>query len=288
MYLTFDAAMLGIQGDFATNARLAAGTGFQGIQISAGTMNQPDTLREAARVVSDLGLEWGLMPTPADFFDPDLDEASFESALETLKHWAETARSVGMRRAYNHIWPSHTTPSFEAAFDWHVRRLRRIETILKANQIQYGLEFLGPHELRIMRPYPFVHTIAGVLAIADAAGGGSGFLFDSYHWYTGSGRLDDVYLAAANQARMVCVHINDAPAHVARDDLKDLTRALPMTTGVIDSASILDVFRQFGYQGPVLCEPMRPTTERFAGIPAETAITETWTAASRAMRINTR
>lgn len=283
MYLTFDAAMLGIRGDFATTARLAAKAGFKGIQVTAEWMNQPGKLHEAGGIVRDLGLQWGLMPTPADFFDPELDEARFEKALETLKQWADTARSVGMRRAYNHVWPSHDSPSFAETFDWHVQRLRRIEAVLNMNQIRYGLEFLGPQELRTMRPHRFVHTIAGVLAIADAAGGNSGFLFDTYHWYTGSGRLDDVYLAAANHARMVCVHINDAPAGVARDDLKDLTRALPMTTGVINSAAVLGIFRQNGYEGPVLCEPMRPTTERFAGYPADQAIAEAYAAASRTL-----
>lgn len=45
------------------------------------------------------------------------------------------------------------------------------------NGIHYGFEFLGPKELRTRHQHPFVHTISGVLAIADAAGGKTGFLF---------------------------------------------------------------------------------------------------------------
>jgi sugar phosphate isomerase/epimerase len=155
-----------------------------------------------------------------------------------------------------------------------VRRLERIQAVFADHGIQYGLEFLGPHELRVQHPHPFVHTLSGVLAIADAAGGTAGFLFDTYHWYCGSRRLDDLYFAAQNSRRMVNLHLNDGLAGKAPDEQRDLTRAMPMTTGVIDAAMIYRLFAESGYQGPAMCEPMRPTTERYAVAPAEESIRE--------------
>ena len=49
---------------------------------------------------------------------------------------------------------------------------------------------------------------------------------------------------------------------------------MPMTTGIIDTAMLYRVFREHGYAGPVMCEPMRPTTSRFAAQPAEQSVAE--------------
>ena len=88
--------------------------------------------------------------------------------------------------------------------------------------------------------------------------------FDTYHWYCGSGRLDDLYFAAQNCHRMVNFHLNDGVAGKSRDEQEDQVRAMPMTTGIIDAARIYQLFEKNGYKGPVMCEPMVPSTDRFA------------------------
>lgn len=37
-----------------------------------------------------------------------------------------------------------------------------------------------------------------------------------------------------------------------------------MTTGIIDAARIYQLLKKNGYEGPVMCEPMVPSTDRFA------------------------
>ena len=49
---------------------------------------------------------------------------------------------------------------------------------------------------------------------------------------------------------------------------------MPMTTGVIDAAKIYRLFERNGYEGPVMCEPMIPSTDRFAVQDREQSIAE--------------
>lgn len=86
--------------------------------------------------------------------------------------------------------------------------------------------------------------------------------------------LDDLYYAARNCHRMVNVHLNDGAAGKAPDEQRDMVREMPMTTGMIDSAMVYGLFKENGYQGPVMCEPMAPATDRFAKAPQEQSIAE--------------
>ena len=274
MYHVLDAAMLGIRGSLPEIAALAHKYHFGGVGIPADWLRNVSAAKEAAAIARDFSLQWGLMPMPADFFSEELEDDAFDRALQTLKTLAECAQAAGVTRAYNHVWPSSSRRGFEENFAWHVARLRAIEGVLTPHGITYGLEFLGPRELRLKHPNPFVHTIAGVIAIADAAGGHSGFVFDTWHWYCASRRLDDVYYAAQHVDRMICMHVNDGIAGRESEAQRDLERALPMTTGVIDSASICRQFERGGYQGPVCCEPIFPTIQRFETQPAQLCVEE--------------
>lgn len=274
MLRILDVDALRIQGPLEQLVPLAAKHGFGGISVPREILQDARKAEEAAAIVHDHGLQWGLLPTPADFFSATVTDAAFAEALGVLARWAEIAAAIGVRYAYNHVWPSSPSLAFHENFAWHVHRLERVQAVLAAHGIRYGLEFLGPHELRTLHRHPFVHTISGVLAIADAAGGQTGFVFDTFHWYCGSRRLDDLYFAAHNCHRMVNVHLNDGVAGRVPDEQRDLERAMPMTTGVIDAALVYRLFAACGYAGPVICEPMRPSTDRFAAMPAEQAIIE--------------
>ncbi|MBR4866331.1 MAG: sugar phosphate isomerase/epimerase [Clostridia bacterium] len=268
-----DANLLGIKGELSELAPLAKANGFDAIGVPVGLLEDATAATEATKQIEGLGLSWGLLPTPTDFFSENVDEPAFEEALEKLKRWASLGEKMGITRSYNHVWPASHRP-FEENFFWHVERLQKLQQVFKDHGIAYGFEALGPHELREMAPHPFVHTLAGVLAIADAAGGYTGFIFDTFHWYTGSRRPDDLYFALQNTHRLVNIHLNDGVAGRTPDQQKDLERALPMETGVIDSRSIYQLFEKSPYDGPCVLEPMMPTTTRFASIPADEAVVE--------------
>ena len=54
---------------------------------------------------------------------------------------------------------------------------------------------------------------------------------------------------------VVAVDLNDAPSGLRRDDQMDLSRELPLATGIIPVAEFLKALVQIGYDGPVRAEP---------------------------------
>ena len=272
MIRTLDASMLNIPFSAKELAPLAAKYRFQAISVSGEMMNDPVLAAESDAVVKSCGLTWGLLPMPADFYHWDLDDERFDAALEELRRRGEFAERLGIRHAYNHVWPT-SFREFDENFDWHVRRVKAVAGILKNHGVHYGLEFLGPHELRHWQKNEFVHTLAGVLNIADAAGGDAGIAFDTFHWFTSSdGSPRDLRLMEIQAHRLVCMHLNDAVADVPYDQQRDMERRLPMETGMIDSGSILSRFKGLCQDALYMIEPFEPSRTRFHGMNAEDAV----------------
>lgn len=263
MYTVFEASFYRVRESVDVLAPLVAGHGMGGINVPTEILRDVRQAREAARIVGDCGLRWGLMPTPADLLAAETDDAAFDHALGILDEWASVAEKIGVDRSYSHVFPGSNSMPFEENFEWHVYRVGQVARVLQNHGIRYSLEFVGPRPLRDSFRYPFVDSLSGVLAIAEAADAGVGFLFDTYHWFCGGGRMDDVYLAAQYVDRMAGLHLNDGVPGRSADQQEDLVRAMPMTTGVIDSLTPYRLFASHGYTGPVICEPMWPLYEEF-------------------------
>ncbi len=90
----------------------------------------------------------------------------------------------------------------------------------------------------------------GALALAEAIDKNSvGILLDSWHWYICGATVEDIKNLRAEQ--VVYVHFNDAPKGIPMDEYKDLKRAVPGETGVIDLVGFLRALKEIGYDGPV-------------------------------------
>ena len=280
MIRTLDASMLHIACSPEELTRLAGKYGFEAVSAPGELMNDPDLAARTDAVMKENGLGWGLLPMPADFYHWDLDDGAFEKALEELRRRGGIAEKLGIRHAYNHVWPS-SFREFDENFDCHVKRVRAVSAVLSDCGVKYGLEFLGPHELRTWQKHEFVHSPAGVLNIADAAGGTAGIVFDTFHWFTSSGGSPrDLKLIEIQARRLVCVHLNDAVAGVPFDRQRDMERCLPMETGVIDSRSVLARFNSLSPDALYMLEPFEPARSRFHAMSPEEAVRE----ADRAMR----
>ena len=143
----------------------------------------------------------------------------------------------------------------EENLEFHIARFTPIAGILANEGCSLGLEFIGPKTLRDTQKYPFVHNMSGMLELAAAIGPNVGLLLDCWHWYTSHGTLQE--LLALSPAKVVYVHVNDAPAGIPIDSQLDNVRALPGETGVIDIAGFLQALQSIGYEGPVVPEPFK-------------------------------
>ncbi|WP_072524588.1 TIM barrel protein [Clostridium sp. Marseille-P3244] len=276
MYTLFDAGPVFYQvpGTIKELAPLVKKYGIGGIAPTEELLEDENAATEARKLLDDLGLKWGLLPMPMDSYWENTTDEMFREGLAKLQIWAKNAEKMGVTLAYNHIFPGSNVREFQENFEWHINRITQVYNILSAYGIHYGLEFLGPWDLFCSFRNPFMRTIAGVLSLADSISNEIGFLFDTFHWSCMGARREDLMYAAVHNDRMVCFHINDGIAGRKMFEQKDLTRAMPMTTGVIDSVTPWKLFRDYGYDGPVLCEPIKPTYERFAKMSPEEVVSE--------------
>lgn len=275
MYTVLDAAFSGIPGELKELAPKIAAAGIDAIGIPAELYGDLKQAREAAALIRDLGLRWGPIDTPIDFYtDWDVSDEAFDAGLEEMKRRADLCEKIGANVSYNHVWPGSNIREYDANFEWHVNRIRRVQKVMDDHGITYGLETLAPKHLINDFKYPFVHTITGGIALADAAGGRTGVLFDTFHWLCGGLDMDELRFALANVARTVCIHISDGIVGRAPEEQQDLERAMPMTTGVVDAAMVCRMFREHGYAGPVMCEPIEPTRGIYQAQAADLSIAD--------------
>ena len=271
MIQTLDASMLGITAPVEEILKIAGNYGFQAVSPGTALLEDEARLAKADELRKETGLSWGLLPMPADFYYWDLSDEDFAKGLEKLRRYAELGQKYGIRFGYNHVW-STSFREFDENFDWHTRRVRAVSELLAGYGIRYGLEFLGPHEIRTWQPREFVHSLAGVMAIAEAAGGIAGVAFDSFHWYTSGGSDKDVKMMELRPDKLVCMHLNDAVEGVPPEEQKDMQRRLPMETGVINSKDILQRFQKQNPDSLFMIEPFNPWRASFAEMPVAEAV----------------
>lgn len=274
MIRTLDTSMLNLPRPIEELAPLAAQHGIQALSMPLRALEDEAYGREATALLRDNGLRWGLLPMTTDFYHWDVDDDAFAKGIERLKRHAAAAEKLGVSHAYNHVWSSGPR-EFDRNFEWHVNRVRAVSTVLRDHGVRYGLEFLGPHELRRWQPHEFVHSLAGVMAIADAAGGTAGIAFDTFHWFCSSGGcMDDLLLMTEHIDRLVAVHLNDAVAGVPYSEQRDMQRRMPMETGVIDSRAILARFKARPNDALYMIEPFEPSRTRFSTMTAAEGVAE--------------
>lgn len=263
MFKNLSVGAIGIRGmALPGQIALAHQTGFVGIDFD---------IREAARLAEAHGVEyvrdlfaqagvkpgqWGL---PVAWNKDD----QWEADLAELPRLAAVGRALGCTRTATWCPPASDTRPFAENFAWHVARLRPIAQVLQDAGCRFGIEFIGPKTLRANRKYEFIYTLDGMMELAAAIGTGNvGLLLDAWHLYTSGGTAADLDKIRADD--IVTVHVNDAPAGIARDELVDNVRCLPMETGVIDLPAFMRKLAQLGYDGPVTPEPFSERVNQIA------------------------
>ena len=272
MIKSFEPSMIGVKHPVSELVPLCKKNGFEAIGAPAILFEDEKAALELNAIVKDSGLQWGLLPMPADFYFWDLSDEDFEKGLKELERRAVIAERLGITHAYNHVWSSGTR-EFEENFQWHVDRVRKVSHILSEHGVHYGLEFLGPHELRTFAPHPFVHSLSGVLAIADAAGGETGIALDAHHWFCShNGDPGDILWLRTHIDRLVAFHMNDAVEGIPFDKQQDMVRRLPMDNGTVNTRWIYSQLDVPGNTALCMIEPFQPASEYFGTLSPEEAM----------------
>lgn len=277
MFINLNCSTMGITEPATVEALadLAVRHGYGGVDLPKHACATDEAADHARSVVEAAGLRWSLFRLPGAFLDSD--DATFETEMDRLQIVAPRAARAGCRATYQHVWPASDTLDYAANVTDHVRRLKRMADVLWPLGIRMGLEFIGGTEKRRGRRFPFVHTLPQALALADAVGPandtGVGVVLDAYHWWTGGGTPDDLR-QLPDIERVINVHLSDGVRGVPIDEQKDLVRAMPGSTGLVDLAGFMAVLRDRDYDGPVICEPFDPARKHFSTLPPDVVAAE--------------
>lgn len=273
MFINLDTSMMGI-GRFplSTLIPLATDIGYGAVQFPLWEITSKVQAKEASLQLAEKGLEWGLMPMEIDLLR-ECPEEVFKEELETVNRQMDLAEAAGVHRYYNHVWPGSNVREFDENFKWCYNRAAKIYQAARDHGIHFSLEFLGPKPLQDSFRYPFIRKLKDGLPMVDAISGEVGLIVDTFHWYTSGSTLDDLKLIGDGK-RIVNVHLNDGWKGRGPDEQQDLERELPLSTGVIDSPSVLKVLNGIGFNGIVSVEPFEPASSRLKAMPLDKALRE--------------
>jgi sugar phosphate isomerase/epimerase len=270
MYACLSPGAIGIRMALPDALKLAAATGFEGLELNIGEAADLAEQR-GVEVVKDLfvqaGLRVGNWGLPVEF---RRDDAAYQADMRSLPRLARLAQQLGATRCATWMLPFSDELRFMEHLDMIVGRLRPAAQVLADHGVRLGLEFVGPRTLRQGHKFSFISTMEGMLGLCSAIGTGNvGLLLDSFHWYTAHGTAQDI--ASLRNEDVVLVHLNDGVAGKGPDEQLDLVRALPGETGVIDLAAFLGELNAIGYDGPVVVEPFSERLKTMSPHDAATA-----------------
>jgi len=225
--------------------------GFGAVEVGIGQMQEyagahgVGALRQA---FDSRGLALGSGGVPVNWQGA---EDQFRADLAALPARLDLCREVGLSRLCTWVPPRWNVPYAEAAAFCR-ERLGTIADTLGRWDVRFGLEFVGPQDGFIGRPYKFINSLPEMMHFIDQLGVDNvGMLVDAYHLYVGESTPAD--LAAVPAKRIVQFHINDAYPGVPRPELKDLKRLLP-GQGTIPLVPMLLALRSTGYDWTVSIE----------------------------------
>jgi len=274
MYSSLMTGAIGIKGlGLEASIELAAQTGFEGLWFD---------IKEAKALTDARGMDYVMEAFASKGVRPGgwgagvrwQDDANRDADVEALRPLAELGVALGNPFTTTGIMPANDEREFDEQYAFIVARLRPYAEALKESGISLGIEFIAPKSLRDRFKHQFIYSMPQMLELAaDVGTGNLGVLFDVWHHYTAHGMLEE--MALLTNDNVLVVHVNDAPEGLEVDEQQDLSRTLPMETGVIPAPAMIAKLSQIGYTGPVIAEPFSTRLNELAAADAVAAADDT-------------
>ena len=158
-------------------------------------------------------------------------------------------------------------------FDYVEATPKRDDYAVAAERLVALAQIAATHRVRIALEFIARSRLLGSLrtalrVIRQAAQANAGLCLDTFHFYAGVSKLED--LDELRPGEVEHVHFHDVPAAVPRELLVDADR-IPPGTGVIPLRKVVDGLRRIGYAGALSVELFDPAIQK--GDPAVTART---------------
>lgn len=201
------------------------------------------------------------------------DDTVRDAQVEQLKQVLDLAQELDSLNVTTGIMPANNERPYDEQYEYLQTRLKPLADALAAGGVRIGIEFITPKTLRDQFTYQFIYKMTDMLAFAKDVGSNVGVLFDVWHHYCAHGTLEEMDVLTAQDVQLV--HTNDAPLGLEIDEQQDLSRTLPMETGVIPAPEMLKKLAAIGYNGGVAAEPFSDALNELAATDPLAAAIET-------------
>lgn len=254
MYNALLPGAIGISGlSLADSITLAKDAGFQGVAfdvIEAREIAESQGVGHVQAMFNDAGIRPAVWNPPVDW----TNDAVRENQIAKLGPYAELGAALGATSVTTGIMPANNSRPYKEQYEYLQTRIQPYATALGKYGIGLGIEFISPKTLRDQFTYQFIYTMKDMLAFAKDVGTGNvGLLFDVWHHYCGHGITEDLDILSPEDVYLI--HTNDAPEGIPIDEQQDLTRKLPMETGIIPAPEMLRKLADIGVDCAVGAEP---------------------------------
>jgi sugar phosphate isomerase/epimerase len=249
-------AALGISGRHTELVEICLTHRFRGFDVDIGELvrrAESGGVEYAVRYLAAAPIKIGGWQLPLDIDAPDSD---FQIQLSKLSLPIQVAEALRANRCFLSLPANSVEHPFHENFLRIAQRVTKVAEVLATKEMRLGLAFHAAPGLRDASQYQFIQQAEAACQLIDAARAENvGLLLDAWDWHVGGGTLER--LRELGSKRLVAVRLSDLPADADLKTIGEEQRLLPATGGGIDSASIVSLLIEQGYDGPVSvgCHP---------------------------------
>jgi sugar phosphate isomerase/epimerase len=254
MFKNLSPSAVGVFGRQSELLEIALTHRFKGLDIDISEVlrrAQGSSAAQACRYLSSAQLKIGSFELPIRWAG---DETDFRADLAQSALLLEVCKILGADRCVTPIRPTCDQRPFHENFQFHVERLRALADALAPANIKVGLDFSAAQADRTDGGFEFIHQADPlVLLLNSVQKSNIGLAFDAWHWWVGGGDVEK--LRSLRGEQIVTVRLADIPADADLANCTAEQRLMPGEGSVIDTAAVLTVLDDLGYDGPVAVAP---------------------------------
>ena len=198
------------------------------------------------------------------------DEKEFQAEMAQIPLLLEVAANISADRCWTTIRPTCDQRPFHENFKFHVERLQQVADALAPGNIKLGLMLLAAPADRADGGFEFIHQVDPLLTLLSSVQRDNvGIAFDAWSWFVGGGEAEKLRTLRGEQ--IITVRLADIPADVDLAAVTAEQRVMPGEGGLIDSAALVTVLDELGFDGPVA---LAPNPAQFKGQTRESIISK--------------
>lgn len=254
MYKNLSPSAIGVFGRQTELLEIALTHRFKGLEIDITELTkraQTTGAAQACRYMMSAPVTIGGFELPIRWTG---DDKNFAAEMAQIPLLLEVAGNISADRCWTPIRPTCDQRPFPDNFKFHVERLQKVADALAPGNIKLGLALMADPADRADGGFEFIHQVDPLLALlASLQRDNVGIVLDAWSWWVGGGDLDKVRTLRGDQ--IISVRLADIPADADLATITAEQRLMPGEGGQIDSAALIAVLDELGYDGPVSLAP---------------------------------